>query len=130
MQNIRVKESLEQIRLSALEVAHGCGMANELGATTEDVALLTVALLEMHAAAERTLESMKIDDANDHDGDTQPANEKPEPTPLSEPAWMKDPPRCQCGHGRDVHGPAGPATPADGLVCYMIDCPCRQFAAC
>jgi hypothetical protein len=132
MQISRVKDQLEHIQLAAIEVAHGCGMAREITPTTEDVGLLVTALFEMHGCATELLHKMTSE--KDHDGDTEPNNERPQPSPsappASEPWWMQDPPKCQCGHGRDVHGPAGPATPHEGLVCYMIDCPCKAFVKC
>lgn len=124
MENSRVKDVLEQIRFSAIEIAHGCAWVAEIGATKKEVGMLELALREMHAAAEGLHKSMAIDKELDHDGDTQPENEKPEPPPddravlLPEPAsfaerydeeppWMRDRSPCgECGHERDVHGPA------------------------
>jgi hypothetical protein len=132
--SIRVREVIDQLRFASLEVAHGCQRAVEIGPDTEDVALLTAALAEMHRQAKNLHESMAIEKKSDHDGDTEPANEAPEPPKSfverydAEPPWMRDRTPCQCGHERDVHGPAGPATPTEGLVCYVVDCPCKQFA--
>ena len=139
MENSRNQQVLDQIRLASLEVANGCGMANEIGATVEDVRLLVTALGEMHAAAERLLESMGNE--LDHDGDTQPGNAPvpgadPDLAVLkgadsfvekydAEPAWMRDRSPCAgCGHERDVHGPAGNL---DALACHLTDCSCRRF---
>jgi hypothetical protein len=135
------------------DIARGCETAQSQDFSQAELEMMANALFELYRLAEGLLrktlegeaqaplveparepertESMKIDSEKDHDGDTQPANDAPEQPhgPLTEPEWMREPATCQCGHGRDVHGPAGPATPDEGLVCYMIDCPCRKFAA-
>ncbi len=137
MQNITLtREVLVQIKLCCLEIAHGCEQLQTAEIAVSDLIMLADALRETHTQAENLKGEweMGIDKNRDHDGDTQPANEAPEP-PASfverydtEPPWMRDRTPCQCGHERDVHGPAGPATPTAGLVCYVVDCPCRQFA--
>ena len=77
MQNItKTREVLTQVRFCCLEIAHGCEQAqtNDLG--SNELQILAAALFEMHELVKKLV---KIDPALDHDGDTQPSNEKPEP---------------------------------------------------
>lgn len=131
MQNITLtREVLVQIALCCQEIAHGCEQLQTAEIAVGDLIMLADALRETNTQAQNLKGEweMGIDKKRDHDGDTQPANEKPEEPSASEPPWMRDSAPCQCGHGKDVHGPGGPAEPRKGLVCYMIDCPCKAFA--
>jgi hypothetical protein len=97
MQNTtQIHEQVEQLRLASLELAHGCGLAIEIGVTVEDIGLLVVALEEMHGHAKKLLASMTIDPALDHDGDTQPSNDKPTDPPAPAPWCEEDDASCDC----------------------------------
>lgn len=99
MQNItKTREVLAQVRLCCLEIAHGCEQLEEAEFTNMQLDELAKAVWELHLAVKPLV---NVDPALDHDGDTQPANEKPEPPILgsdlagisfdAEPPWMRDP---------------------------------------
>lgn len=107
MQNItKTREVLTQVRLCCLEIAHGCETMAEHEFRPEDLDMLAAAVWELHLAVKPLV---KVNPELDHDGDTQPSNDKPSdpapPWPQIAPAGLP-----QCGFV---------AHSVDGLRCNL-----------
>lgn len=77
MQNItKTREVLAQVRLSCLEIAYECEQMEEREFSASELDLLAQAVWELHLAVKPLV---KVNPELDHDGDTQPSTEKPEP---------------------------------------------------